>query len=356
LAVLCLAPRLARLNAPPLEEGHAWRQAVTAMIARDFYRHGHRLLYPEVDMVHWQEAGVIDPRPGYTDPELPLFPWLVSFVYHLSGVRMWVARLAAALCGVVSVLCLYALGLELYGGGVGVAAALFYCLTPIAVFYGRAILPEPMMYALIPLAVWQLVVWARQDERARRAYWVAMVAASLAAMLKNTTLHLEIPTVIGCAIAHGPRAWKRADCWALVLVPLVTTFAWYDWAYHLGQAYYSEFAIVGGRAAANGLVNPNLWLKGEANFYPRFLFVMLLLVGNVTGWLMALLGLGRGGHLLLVLLADLLEHAHGLRHAHALGKTGDRGGAKGVELVAVGRGGVGDADLAGLIPVRGRRV
>jgi 4-amino-4-deoxy-L-arabinose transferase-like glycosyltransferase len=174
-------------------------------------------------------------------------------------------------------------------------AAAFYSLTPIAVFFGRVMLPEPLMYALIPLAIWQLVVWAKQDPRARRAFWLALVASSLAAALKITTLHLEAPILAACLMAHGWRALRRAECWALLLVPPLVVLAWYSWAFHLGQAYYSHFPILGERAKHAGLFNPNLWLKGESNFYRRFEVVTLVLVGNLTGWLLAPLALRAGG-------------------------------------------------------------
>ena len=292
VAVLCLLPRLPGLDSPLLGNGHAWRQSLTAMMARNFARHGHRLAWAEVDMVAWDEHG-IRRVPGYTDAEFPLYPWLVAQVYRVTGPELWVARLCSALCGVAICLCLFFLGRELWGDWAGAVAAGFFGLSPLAVFYTRAVLPEPLMYACAVCAVWQLVVWAQGDARARRALVVALVALTVAAMLKLTSLHLLVPAVVAGWLAAGRQAPRRAGCWLLVVVPVLATVAWYAWAYHLGQTYFSHFPILGSRAARGGLVNWDLWRKGVESFYPRFVFTVLILVGNITGWAVALLALGR---------------------------------------------------------------
>lgn len=281
LALLCLAPRLPGLQAPMLEDGHAWRQAVTQMMARNFYRHGHRLLWPELDLVHWTDHG-LDARRGYTDPEFPLFPWLTSLAYRLCGPHDWVARLLAALCGVATAVGLYFLGRELWGPWAGLVAGGWWALNPLAIFYTRTPLPEPLLTAVTVAALLALVRWVRG---APRAWWVALAALTLAPLLKTTSLHLLLPALVASALVYGRGAWRQPRAWLLLIVPPLANMSWFAWAHHLGALGFAHFASGLGRAQQSGLINWKLWRHNAADFYPRFTITMVFLVGGLTGWL-----------------------------------------------------------------------
>ncbi len=123
----------------------------------------------------------------------------------------------------------------------------------------------------------------------RRTAWAtAVVAASLATMVKQPAVHIVVALAVAWRVAPVD-ARRRVPGWLLPLLPLVCCQAWYAWAQWLGEHYVGHFAVGGG----SGLINPGLWLSGDVNFYARFAVATIVLLGGVTGLPVALLGLGR---------------------------------------------------------------
>ncbi len=85
----------------PFLDYHAWRQADTAAIARNFYHNGFNILYPQID---WGGAG-----PGYVETEFQLVPFLTAVLYQLFGVHDYVARLVAISFSILSIYLIYKL-------------------------------------------------------------------------------------------------------------------------------------------------------------------------------------------------------------------------------------------------------
>src|ERR1700730_9498591 len=73
----------------PLLDHHAWRQADTASISRNFYRERFNILYPQVD-----ERGA---RPvGYVETGLELFAFLVASIAKVTGFHTEIGRVLSA--------------------------------------------------------------------------------------------------------------------------------------------------------------------------------------------------------------------------------------------------------------------
>ncbi len=283
LVAACILPRLPGLGLPLLEEGHAWRQASTAMIARNFHRHGYRLPWPEIDVTPEHRP---DQRRRFTNSEFPLYQWLVALGYGLVGVREWVGRVLSIGCTAAAVWVLFAFVSRLAGGWAATVAAAFVALNPMAVFYTRAFLPEPLMLLLAVVAMDRAARWS--ETGSRREAWLAAAAATLAAMVKQPALHLIGPPAVAAVAAGGRSWWRKAETWLVLAAPLAGCLAWYSWSGWLGRRFVPHFAVGGGP----GLINPSLWL-GEQDFWWRFGAVMVGHVGAFTGWLIAVMGVAR---------------------------------------------------------------
>ena len=284
LALVCLGPRLPGLTSPLLEEGHAWRQSVTAMIARNYARHGYCLFWPEIDTP--PHEGPLD-TPGYTNSEFPLYPYAVALLYGLFGIHDWLGRLLSALCATAATVVLYRLLLRTSGAWAATVGAMFWALNPVSIFFGRAFLPEPLLVLLIVLTFERLSLWFETGRR--RAWATALVAATLATMVKQPALHIVLALALAWRLAPAADR-RRVPGWLLPVLPTVACLLWYNvWAKWLGEHYVGHFAVGGG----SGLINPGLWLSGAVNFYPRFAVATIVLIGSVTGLPIALLGLGK---------------------------------------------------------------
>jgi hypothetical protein len=80
--------RLTKLSQPFID-AWSWRQSDVAMIAENFYRHGFRLFYPQIN---WAGNG-----PGYVGTEFQLVPFLASLFYICFGVYDWIGRAVSVL-------------------------------------------------------------------------------------------------------------------------------------------------------------------------------------------------------------------------------------------------------------------
>ena len=77
--------RLFGITHPPLETGHNWRQALTAMIARNFVEQKASLFYPQID---YAGSG-----PGFIGSEFPFFNYLIYLFSEAAGYTHWYGRL-----------------------------------------------------------------------------------------------------------------------------------------------------------------------------------------------------------------------------------------------------------------------
>ena len=115
----------------PLLDFHAWRQTLTAMVARNFLRDGMNLFAPRLD----------DLMP-YFEFEFQIFPYLVAILYQALGVKEWLGRLAAALFAMGTLAYLYALGKKYLDRPAALVAAALFAVLPMAVYYTRTFMPE----------------------------------------------------------------------------------------------------------------------------------------------------------------------------------------------------------------------
>ncbi len=132
---VAVALRLLYITAPLLD-AHRWRQVDTASIARTFYEERFNPFRPEVN---WGGAH------GAVESEFPLLPALAALLYTVFGPdEMW-GRLIVVAFSVGSVWLTYVLGRQLLDRAGGLAAATLVAVSPAAVFYGRAFMPDSLM-------------------------------------------------------------------------------------------------------------------------------------------------------------------------------------------------------------------
>lgn len=219
-----LALRLVHLGAPPLGF-HAWRQADTAGVARNFAREGMNILRPRAD---WRGT-----TSGVVEMEFPAYPYLAAAAYRLVGVHEWVMRLMSALASSAAGWFLFRLVALLVNARTGAwSAALWACL-PLSVYYGRSIQPE----ALISLCVAAGVYWTALWSRGRSAWLLlpAWAAVTLACLLKVPTLYIGLPIAVLCGQRLGWRLVLEPRLWVFAASLVAAVFAWYWHAHTLGN-------------------------------------------------------------------------------------------------------------------------
>src|SRR5207245_821102 len=78
LWIFAVAIRLTLIDQPYVDDW-SWRQSDVAAIARNFFEHGFRFGYPQID---WAGSSA-----GYVGTEFPILPFLAAICYKFSGIH-----------------------------------------------------------------------------------------------------------------------------------------------------------------------------------------------------------------------------------------------------------------------------
>ena len=221
---LGLAIRLVQIDEPLIDK-QAWRQTDTAAVARNYYEEGGELFWPRVD---WRGA-----TSGYVEMNFPLYPYLVSGLYHVAGGPYeWLGRLLSALFSVATAALLYQLARRLFGDElVGVLAAFFFLVFPLNIYFGRVFMPEPLMLLLSVASLLYFDRWLESDRLLDGV--VAVICAALCFMVKIPTLYLGFALVALALERWGWRFLLRPALWVYLVLVLLPAALWYGHAAEL---------------------------------------------------------------------------------------------------------------------------
>jgi len=145
IILIAFGLRLYRVDFP-IADWHSWRQADTSAVSRNFVKYGFDLLHPRFDDLSNVASGKENPD-GYRFVEFPIYNFLQAFFYKtftLFSIEIW-GRLLSALFSVGSLIFVFIIANRYLGFWSAIFSAFFFAVLPFNIFYGRVILPEPMM-------------------------------------------------------------------------------------------------------------------------------------------------------------------------------------------------------------------
>jgi len=219
----------------PLLDHHAWRQADTASIARNFARERLNPLYPQVD---WRG----DRATGYVETGLEAFAFVVAVVAAVAGFHSAMGRVLSALLFLASSLMVWRLVSRRYGEENGLVAVFCYAFAfPLLLFIERAFMNESM---LICLSLGSLLAAQRYlDNRSTGALVSLLLATSLLGAIKLPYLIIWAPIVGLFVERDGWHAVRRPVLGLMAVVNLGMAGAWYWHAHRLGAESGLSFGI-----------------------------------------------------------------------------------------------------------------
>jgi dolichyl-phosphate-mannose-protein mannosyltransferase len=218
----------------PLLDHHAWRQADTAAIARNFYREGLNPLYPQID-----QRG--DQPVGYVETGFELFALLVASLALLVGFTPEIGRLLSALLFVCSCLMVWRFVRYRYGEECGLVAAFLYAFGfPLMLWAERSFMNESLLVCL-SIASLRSAQRYLERRRGRDLLWL-ILATSLVGAIKLPYLIVWAPIAGLFLEVDGSRAW-RGPLLVMMLANLVVAGAWYWHAHQLATVTGLSFGM-----------------------------------------------------------------------------------------------------------------
>ena len=219
----------------------SWRQSDVAAIARNFFEHGFRFGYPQID---WAGASS-----GYVGTEFPILPFLAAICYKFAGIHEWIGRSQSVIFFAISLPFFFLLVRESFSGTAAIWATFFYAFAPLNVFAGRSFLPDVPSLSLAIIGLYFFLRWLR--DRKMAAFYLAAIAISLSILIKVTSIVIAAP-ILYLAVAEGadlgpaqPRyVWggrgqrPRLQLALFAAITLLPSTIWYWHAYQIAERFY----------------------------------------------------------------------------------------------------------------------
>lgn len=227
--VLFFVVRLFGITNAPLETGHNWRQALTAMIARNFVEHKANLLYPEVDYAG-SGSGIIG-------SEFPFYNYLIYLVSLVFGYDHWYGRLINLVVSSLGIYFFYKLVSKLTNRKVAFGAAIIL-LSSIWFAFSRKIMPDTFSVSLVIIGYYYCYDYLQ----AGRAYalFLFFLLTTLGILCKIPALYLMPALTILFFIKEIPLQRKLA-VWTLAGLSFGLVCLWYFyWVPYLVKSYHNQ--------------------------------------------------------------------------------------------------------------------
>ncbi len=200
----------------PLAEHHSWRQTQTAMIARNLHREGMNLWSPRVDFI-FNETDLLV-------LEFPLYNAIVALLYRIFGLHEIVGRLVSISFATGAAYFLYRFTRRFYGASIALFTILFFTLSPLSIFYGRAFMPEPLMLFTGIGALLYFHMWI--EDGGRKNFTLALLFSIVTFLTKFSMAHLLLPMVYLCWAKHGWEFVTRRSLYLFLALFLIPSAIW----------------------------------------------------------------------------------------------------------------------------------
>ncbi len=235
LAVILLvgfAVRLYRFN-NPIADWHSWRQADTSAVSRNFVKNSFDVLHPRFDDLSNVPSGLDNPQ-GYRFVEFPIYNIKQAFLFKTLGLftlEEW-GRLISIFAYVCSSLFLYLLVSRHSNKTIGLLSAFFYTFIPYNIYYGRTILPDPLMVTASLGGIYFFDLWLENFKSRSKNYLffiLATIFTACALLVKPYALFFTLPMIVLVWQKWGIGFLKKWQLWIFAILSVLPLIWWRNW-------------------------------------------------------------------------------------------------------------------------------
>ncbi|HXQ02061.1 MAG TPA: glycosyltransferase family 39 protein, partial [Candidatus Udaeobacter sp.] len=234
LWILAVAVRLILINQPYVDHW-SWRQSDVAAIARNFFEHGFRFGYPQID---WAGGSA-----GYVGTEFPILPFLAAICYKFAGIHEWIGRSQSVIFFAISLPFFFLLVREIFDGTTAIWATFFYAFAPLNIFAGRSFMPDVPSLGLGIIGLYFFLRWLR--DRKPAPFYLAAIAISLSILIKVTSIVIAAPIlyILVERLCQTPGvSQKRPTMYRgialFAAITLLPAAIWYWHAHQIAERFY----------------------------------------------------------------------------------------------------------------------
>jgi len=224
--------RLYRFNGP-IADWFSWRQADTSAVSRNFVSGGFDLLHPRFDDLSNVPSGIYDNPQGYRFVEFPIYNVFQAGLFKTVGyftLEEW-GRLVTISFSLLSALFLFLIVKRRDSFLSGALAAFFFLFLPFNIFYGRTILPDPMMLAFILGSIYFFDLWVSRDKFSilNLQFLLALIFTIAAFLIKPFAAFFMLPMVYLVYEKFGFNFLKKWQLWFFAIISIIPFGLWRAW-------------------------------------------------------------------------------------------------------------------------------
>lgn len=279
LAVILILGFILRLHnlSAPIADWHSWRQADTSAVSRNFIQNGFDFLHPKFEDLSNVPSGLENPS-GYRFVEFPIYNFFQAGLLKTFGIftlEEW-GRLVTIFSSLLTIVFLYFLLLRYTNFIVAISTSFFYSVIPYNIFFGRVILPDPMMVMATIGGIYLFDLWLHENKKNKRILFsfLSFVFLSSAILFKPFSGFFFFPLFAIAYEKHGLKMFRVWKFWFFAFLCILPLILWRIW-----MSQYPE-----GIPASS-------WLFNEGNIRFKGAFFYWIFAERIGGLILGFWGL-----------------------------------------------------------------
>lgn len=235
----------------PIADWFSWRQVDTSAVSRNFIKTGFDVFHPRYDDISNIQTGYDNPN-GYRFLEFPIFNIFQAGFYKLFDyftLEEW-GRLVTIMSSLLSIVFLYLLGKRYANWIVGLSAALFFAIAPYSIYYGRVILPDPMMAMAVLGGIYFFDLGIGKNEKLKYKNYIllciSIIFISVSLLLKPYAVFFTLPFFYIAWKRFGIGLFKQWQLWVFLITSVFPLILWRLWESHYPEGIASYIWLFNG--------------------------------------------------------------------------------------------------------------
>ncbi|AFH50185.1 Dolichyl-phosphate-mannose-protein mannosyltransferase [Ignavibacterium album JCM 16511] len=252
-----------------LNDWMSWRQADTQNIARNFYKSGESIFYPQIN---WGGKG-----PGYVENEFQLYTFIISKIFLFTGELELPGQLLSLIFIIITSLFIYKIVLLRFNNENAALFSLTIFLTSNgAVHLSTAIMPDALSVMFYSIGLYTFLKFIEKEENIHLFAFVLFTA--LAGLVKPLALNLGIIQFFILFLGKK-ETLKNIKLWFGWLTVVLIVGGYMHFSYNLYLNYGNTFGVIGGEKKFPTLKGLTVLIH-----YPKLFYMSVVWGLGITGW------------------------------------------------------------------------
>lgn len=223
--------RLYKIN-NSLLDWHAFRQADTASVTREFLKQGLNILKPRYHDLSNIQSGYENPQ-GWRMVEFPLISFTIALIIKIFPIIDLVifSRLCSILASLITIIYLFYFVKKNFSLRAAFYSALVAATLPYVIFYSRVVLPEPFLICFLMAAIFHFDQFLATTKKMlfNHHFYLSLLFLALAFLHKPFVVFF-IPVFLTLMIInHQLGFFKKSSFYFYVFLSIIPFIIWRLW-------------------------------------------------------------------------------------------------------------------------------